>query len=141
MDRLLDRGASGPLYLRRQEIAELVVGALEDGERRFNRYQLHAYVVMPNHVHLLATPKVVARQWLAPLKGFIAHRANELLGRRGRAFWQDESYDHLVRSGGQFERIRSYVESNPVTAGLVAEAQQYPWSSATGRLKGGCGQD
>src|SRR5512141_1832017 len=53
MDRLLDRGASGPLYLKRPELAEVVVSALQDGERRFQRYQLHAYVVMPNHVHVL----------------------------------------------------------------------------------------
>jgi len=141
MDRLLDRGASGPLHLRRPKIAELVVEALQGGDRRFHRYQLHAFVVMPNHVHLLVTPKVVATRWLAPLKGFTAYRANELLGSHGQAFWQDESYDHLVRSEAQFDRIRAYIEENPVTAGLVAEAHQYPWSSATGRLKGGCGQD
>jgi len=130
MDRLLDRAATGPSYLRRPELAELLVAALDAGERRFHRYQLHAFVVMPNHVHLLATPKVVATQWLGPLKGFTAYRANVLLGSRGCAFWQDESYDHLVRSEAQFERIRSYIEENPVSAGLVAEAHQYPWSSA-----------
>ena len=68
MDRLLDLGASGPLYLRRPEIAEWVVAALQEGDRRLHRYQLHAFVVMPNHVHLLVTPKVVASRWLAPLK-------------------------------------------------------------------------
>lgn len=47
MDRLLDRGASGPLSLGHREIAGLVVEALEDGDRRFRRYQLHAFVVMP----------------------------------------------------------------------------------------------
>ena len=73
MDRLLDRGASGPWYLRRPELAGMVVAALHDRERRFHRFQLHAYVVMPNHVHLLVTPQVVARRWLAPLKGFTAY--------------------------------------------------------------------
>lgn len=134
LDRLLDRGATGPLYLGRPEVADLVVMALHDGERKFHRYELHSYVVMPNHVHLLVTPKVVARQWLAPLKGFTAHRANEFLGSHGHPFWQDESYDHLVRSEAQFDRIRSYIEENPVKAGLVTEAQQYPWSSAASRL-------
>ena len=86
MDRVLDRGASGRLYLRRPELAEMGVVALHDGERRFHRYQLHAYVVMPNHVHLLMTPKVVATRWLAPLKGFTAYQANELLGSHGQAF-------------------------------------------------------
>ena len=141
MDSLLDRGASGPLHLRRPEFAEMVMAALHDGERRFHRYELHAYVVMPNHVHLLVTPKVVATRWLGPLKGFTAYQANKLLGRHGQAFWQDESYDHLVRSGTEFERVRSYIEENPVKAALVSEAEQYPWSSAASRLKGGCGQD
>jgi len=119
----------------------MVMAALHDGERRFHRYELHAYVVMPNHVHLLVTPKVVATRWLGPLKGFTAYQANKLLGRHGQAFWQDESYDHLVRSGTEFERVRSYIEENPVKAALVSEAEQYPWSSAASRLKGGCGQD
>jgi putative transposase len=140
MDRLLDRAANGPLYLRRPELADMVVGALQDGQDKFQRYELHAFVVMPNHVHLLATPKVVASRWLAPLKGFTAYRANQLLGSQGQAFWQDESYDHLVRSAAEFDRIRAYIEGNPVTAGLVVEAQEYCWSSAS-RLKGGCGQD
>jgi hypothetical protein len=61
-DRLLDRGASGPLYLHRPEFAE-TVAALHDAERRFHR---HAYVVMPNRVHLLVTPKTVSSRWLAP---------------------------------------------------------------------------
>ena len=135
MDRLLDRSDSGPLFLRRPEIAERVVTALLDGDGKLQRYQLHAFVVMPNHVHLLVTPKVVATRWLAPLKGFTAFHANELLNRHGQAFWQEESYDHLVRSGSEFDRIRAYIEENPVTAGLVSEAEQYPWSSAASRPK------
>jgi REP element-mobilizing transposase RayT len=96
---------------------------------------------MPNHDHLLVTPRLVAARWLAPLKGFTAFRASELLGSYGQAFWQDESYDHLIRSAAQFDRIRSYTELNPVKAGLVAHAPRYPWSSVSGRLKGGSGQD
>jgi putative DNA methylase len=119
MDRLLDSGASGPRFLQRPEIAELVVAALRAGDRQFHRYQLHAFVVMPNHVHILVTPKVVSTRWLGPLKGFTSHQANELLGTHGRAFWQDESYDRLVRSGVEFERIRAYIERNPVTHSSV----------------------
>ena len=131
MDRLLDRGRNGPLYLGRPEIAGLVEDALHDGERRFHRYRLYAYVVIPNHVHILVTPEVVSTRWLGPLKGFTSHQANKVLDSRGRAFWQDESYDHLVRSDVEFERIRTYIEQNPVTAGLVAAAEQFQWSSAT----------
>ena len=84
---------------------------------------------MPNRVHLLATPHVTARYWLGPLKGFTAHEANRMLGRSG-AFWQNESYDHLVRDGREFERIRAYMENNPVKAALAAAPELYAWSSA-----------
>jgi putative DNA methylase len=130
MDRILDRGSSGPLFLQRPDIARLVADALREGESRFHRYELHAFVVMPNHVHLLVTPEVESTRWLEPLKGFTAHQANQLLGTRGRAFWQDESYDRLVRSDTEFERIRKYIEQNPVMAGLAATAEQFQWSSA-----------
>ena len=92
-----------------------MVAALRKGETDWRSYQLHAYVVMPNHVHLLVTPHVMATRWLGPLKGFTAHEANRSLGTTGKAFWQDESYDHLVRDG-EFDRIREYIEWNPVKA-------------------------
>jgi hypothetical protein len=60
VDRLLDASANGPLFLRRPEIAEMVVAALRHGDCALHRYQLHSFVVMPNHVHLLATPHVLA---------------------------------------------------------------------------------
>jgi REP element-mobilizing transposase RayT len=129
IDRLPDKSAYGPLYLRMSAIAALVVACLRDGEERFHRYQMHSFVVMPNHVHLLATPQVAATRWLGPLKGFTAHEANRILGRNG-PFWQDESYDHLVRSDAEFERIREYIEGNPVKAGLVTAAENWQWSSA-----------
>src|SRR5271165_3158505 len=122
MDRILDRGSSGPLFLQRPEIARLVDDAIHEGEIRLDRYRLHAFVVMPNHVHILVTPRVVATRWLGPLKGFTSYQANRMLGTQGRAFWQDESYDHLVRSEAEFERIRAYIEQNPVTAGLATAA-------------------
>ncbi len=98
---------------------------------------------MPNHVHALVTPRVFATQWLGPLKGFTAHEANRFMGQGGKPFWQEESYDHLVRSEIEFDRIRNYIEQNPVKAGLVVASEEFRWSSAYGRsrLKGGCGQD
>jgi putative transposase len=129
MDRILDNARTGPLFLREPEIADLVMQALVDGELRFNRYELHAFVVMANHVHMLVTPRVVATQWLGPLKGFTAHEANRALGRTGK-FWQDDSYDHLVRSDAEFGRICGYIEGNPVAGGLVSAAEEFRWSSA-----------
>jgi len=62
MDRILDGAISGPLFLQRPEIAELVQNALLDGERRLHRYELHAFVVMPNHVHILVAPQVYRQE-------------------------------------------------------------------------------
>jgi REP element-mobilizing transposase RayT len=132
MDRILDGARVGPLFLRRPDIAERVLAALQDGDRRFRRYQLHSYVVMPNHVHVLVTPHVTSTRWLGPLKGFTAYQANRILGQVGSPFWQDESYDHLVRTDAEFERIRVYIEQNPVKAGLVETARDFRWSSAYG---------
>jgi putative transposase len=129
MDRMLDRAESGPKHLSIPEIAALVVEAIRDGERRFSRYQLDSFVVMANHVHLLVTPSVPSAKWLRTLKGFTAHEANLILGRTGNPFWQSESYDHLVRPD-EHDRIRRYIENNPVKAGLVASPEDFLWSSA-----------
>ena len=73
------------------------------------------------------------------LKGFTAKRANQMLGLTGTSFWQEESYDRLVRNGEEFERIKYYIEQNPVRAGLVAQPHQYLWSSALAGQAAGCG--
>src|SRR5437762_3782894 len=86
---------------------------------------------MANHVHLLITPLVEVSKITHSLKRFTAREANRLLGFTGQPFWQDESYDHLVRQAGEFDRISLYVENNPVSAGLVTEPEDFPWSSAS----------
>jgi len=84
-------------------------------------YALHAYVVMPNHV--LLDPHVPLRRITGGIKGVSARDANGALGRTGKAFWQDESFDRWIRDSAQFERIRTYIEHNPVKAGLAARAR------------------
>ena len=130
MDRLLDQAVAGPRSLQQPEIAQIVADALCSGEHQFKRYELHSFVIMPNHVHILVTPHVVATRWLGPLKGLTAYHANRSLGRTGQPFWQEESYDHLVRSPVEMARIQAYIEQNPVSAGLVTAAEQFCWSSA-----------
>jgi len=85
---------------------------------------------MPNHVHLLVTPNIPLSKLTRSLKGITAKRANAVLGRTGTPFWQEETFDRNVRNQPEFERIRSYIENNPVRAGLVLEAADYTWSSA-----------
>jgi len=63
-----------------------------------------------------------------------------MLALTGKSFWQEESYDHLVRNEREFHRIKNYIEENPVRAGLVKEAGDYKWSSAR-RATGGSPAD
>ena len=128
MDRLLDGACTGPRYLHNPSVAKIVVDAI-----RFRdplTYQLHAFVVMPNHVHLLMTPLESVSKVMQSLKRFTARDANRILGLTDQSFWQDESYDRLVRNESEFERIVHYIEWNPVTAGLAVTPEDFPWSSA-----------
>jgi REP element-mobilizing transposase RayT len=130
MDRMLDEARNGASYLRLPAVAEMVMEAIEYNSKTLGHYTLHAFVVMPNHVHLLATPRVSLPKLTKSLKGITAKRANELLATTGRPFWVEESYDHLVRNDREFEKIQPYVEENPVRAGLARTASEYRWSSA-----------
>ena len=129
-DRALDRCTSAPLWLKDPRIADLVshTVVLGDYERHF--YDLLAWVVMANHVHLLILPHVPVPVLMRWLKGSTARGANRILGRTGHAFWQDESYDRYLRGANQLERTIAYVEENPVSAGLVCSADRWRWSSA-----------
>jgi putative transposase len=128
-DLLLDRTTNGPQWLRRPEIAHCVVTNLLDGAG--NRYELHSFVVMPNHVHLLLSPWVELAAITRYMKGRSSRQANILLSRTGLPFWQDESFDHWIRHPRQFDRVRVYIERDPVRAGLVERPEQWPYSSAS----------
>ncbi|MGC1617765.1 MAG: transposase [Candidatus Acidiferrum sp.] len=130
MDSILDKATSGPFWLRDFTVARCVTDAIHLGSQKLNFYALHAFVVMPNHVHLLITPKVPLSRVTNGLKGVTARNANAILRRTGQHFWQDESFDHWVRNPAQFDRIRAYIESNPVTAGLAKNPKAWLWSSA-----------
>ncbi len=134
MDRHLDSARTGPTYLLRQEIAELVEGSIRRGVA-MGHYQLRAWVLMANHVHVLLLPMISASRLLQSLKGSTARGANLILGRTGRKFWQAESYDHWVRDDVELLRIARYIENNPVRAGLVDCAAEYRWSSASKSLE------
>jgi putative transposase len=130
MDRLLDDRRSGPDYLRQPAIAEMLVEAFRYNADVLGHYALHAFAVMPNHVHLLLTPAVPLPKLTRALKRFTATRARAILGSAGRTFWQAEDYHRVVRDGREFHKLRLYIEHNPVRAALVLEAPEYRWSSA-----------
>jgi REP element-mobilizing transposase RayT len=113
---------------------EALVKVEDDLERR---RLLEAWVIMPNHVHaLLAIGGTPLAKGLRLLKGYTARAANKLLGRRGE-FWAEDSWDTYMRDHEHEMRTRRYVESNPVKAGLVAKAVDWPWGSARFRDQNG----
>ena len=72
-------------------------------------------------------PSYILADMFGSLKKYTARRANRILSRRG-AFWQDESYDHVIRDDNELERAISYVLNNPVNASLVQSWEQWPWT-------------
>lgn len=124
-----DTGA-GSCYLSHPEVAELVEDALFFFEDE--RYQLLAWCVMPNHVHVLIRPlepwsvgKIVY-SW----KRHTARQANEFLNRTGGAFWSLDYYDRFIRDEPHFLRAVDYIHQNPVKAGLCSKPEDWRWSSA-----------
>jgi putative transposase len=115
-DDLLDQVVDGPDWLRNEDIVALIEEALL--QRYAALYQLWAYVVMPNHVHVFLKPKearpasvpldeqqvkfIPLKRITQALKGCSALEANKILMRTGQAFWQEESYDHWARDEAEF---------------------------------------
>jgi REP element-mobilizing transposase RayT len=129
VDHYLDAGR-GDCWLARPEIADLVAGAMKF--RAGERFDLLAWVVMPNHVHAVLRPKPdwtlsrILKSW----KGFTACEANRLLKRTGTTFWQAEAFDHFVRDDDDLHRCCHYTIMNPVSAGLCERPEDWKWSSA-----------
>jgi putative transposase len=129
-DKLLDQAQSGPLWLKDRRIAECVISQLQALHQK-GKFLLSAYVVMANHVHVLLTPKSPLSQITQQIKGATAREANLILSHTETPFWQDESFDHWIRNPGEWQKIRAYIEANPVKAGLVTMPKDWPWSSAS----------
>ena len=144
-DNLLDKAEFGPRWLSQPEIAEIVKEALHYRDGKV--FDLYAYCIMSNHAHVVFEPCTSDRQSdlqigsksdyqsdllplekiMQSLKRHTARKSNIVLGREG-AFWQDESYDHVIRDHGEFERIINYVLENPVKAGLVSKWEDWRWT-------------
>jgi REP element-mobilizing transposase RayT len=130
MDRELDQARPGPTWLANPAVADAVAKTLLLGHAAWHLYELHAWVIMPNHVHMLCLPHKPLSGITNAIKSASAREANAILGRRGQPFWQPESYDHWIRTELEFGNIANYIEDNPVRGGLAPSPQDYRWSSA-----------
>jgi type I restriction enzyme R subunit len=133
IERLLD-DCLGGCVLRSPDCARVVADSIMhfDGDR----YTVTDYVVMPNHVHVLAVfpAEPIMLFQCESWKRFTAVRLNKMLGRTGR-FWQVDGFDHLVRSESQFSALRRYIADNPARAGLKA-GEFLHYSKVVGELGG-----
>ncbi len=129
-DHILDQAQTGPLWLQDSHIADCVVSRLLQLHQR-KLYLLQAYVLMANHIHVLIEPQSPLAEITQQIKGATAREANFIIGRKGAPFWQNESFDHWIRNPGEWQKIRNYIELNPVKAGLVTNPKDWPWSSAS----------
>ena len=130
-DATLDKAKLGPRWLSQPEVAEIIKEAMHYRDGKV--FDLHAFCIMSNHVHAVFEP-LSRSEWhsdlhkiMQSLKRHTARQANVLLGREG-AFWQDESYDHVIRDSEEYTRIINYVLENPVKAGLVLKWDEWRWT-------------
>jgi len=124
----------GEGFLIRPLIGRLVEEALLkwDGER----YRLIAWVIMPNHVHMMLSPirDHSVADIMHSIKSFTSHEANKLLKRTGH-FWSKDYYDRYIRDSRHFASTIAYIENNPVKARLCAKPEDWPFGSARLRRK------
>lgn len=128
VERFADAG-HGACLLGQPRPARLVQEALFHDDGR--RYALHAWCVMPNHVHALLTPRAGERlaKIVQAIKGVSAKRLNDTIGEDGKR-WQEDYFDRFIRDDAHFERVVRFIEWNPVKAGLCQDPRLFPWSSA-----------
>lgn len=132
-DKVLDSAEYGPTWLKKGELAQIVEDSIFFFEQK--EYDLYAFTIMPNHVHLVfkhiegdtndvdfPVTSVIGR-----LKSFTANECNKKLKRSG-TFWQDESYDHVIRDNDELERIIKYVLHNPVKTGLADNWKEWEFT-------------
>jgi len=128
IDRYLDAG-HGSCLLREPANAGIVAGAFHHYDQ--HRYLLHAWVIMPNHVHALVSPgeRDSLNRIVAGWKRFTGTRINARTGARG-AFWQKDYFDRLIRDWDRFMNVARYIRRNPIKAKLPAGSfvvYEAPW--------------
>jgi len=146
-EEILHRADQGPTWLKEERIAKLVADSIEYRDGKVCR--MDAYCIMSNHVHLVFKPfldeknisvkhqQAGSLQYessepplaviMHSLKSYTANEANKILKRSG-AFWETESYDHVIRDEKEYHRVIAYVLNNPVKAGLVKDWREWQWN-------------
>jgi len=131
-DTFLDKYSKSPMWLASDIIAEKVTESLHFLDKRM--YELFAYCIMPNHIHLMIKPLIKSNNMhyslaniMYSLKRFTANECNKLFERKGQV-WHHESYDHLIRNEKDYECQLHYLLNNPVKAKLIDKSENWKYS-------------
>lgn len=147
-EKILDTCKYSHKWLGDKRIANVLKDSLH--HRDGNLFDLIAYNIMPNHIHLVIYPIVERKASFAQIreediksdsgeslyivskimqdfKKYTTREANKILKRKGK-FWQHESYDHVVRDQKELRRIVKYILNNPVKAGLSKNIDKWEWN-------------
>lgn len=127
--------ARQPLFVERA-YCEIVAGCIQYLRTNLG-HQVHAFVIMPDHIHLVVTPKAgnTVSQVMHTLKLYTARQIDAIIGSKG-GIWQPRFYERALRTARDLEQALTYVHNNPVKAGLTDSPEQYYWSSYRACLLG-----
>ena len=97
---------------------------------RQNKFLLHEFVLMPNHLHVILTPtEITLERAMQFIKGGYSHRVNSELGKKFEV-WQRGFTDRRIRNRSEYDGFREYIRMNPVEGGLVTRPEEFRYSSA-----------
>jgi REP element-mobilizing transposase RayT len=119
MDHLLGEGRSGPLYLLQPPLAQMITESIRYGSDVLKQYELHAFVVMPNHVHVSyeGLPAWPLEKVLHSWKSYTGTKCNAVLQKEG-SFWHEEYFDRVIRDSRELQAVTRYIAENAIRAGL-----------------------
>jgi REP element-mobilizing transposase RayT len=133
IEKYLDQGY-GQAFMKEHRIAAMIQNVLLGFDSE--TYRLSAWVVMPNHIHMLATrlENYTLADIMQSLKSITSHKANRTLKRHGQ-FWMPDYFDRYIRNAQHFATTVRYIENNPVKARLCKRPEDWPFSSARFRAQ------
>jgi len=129
------RTAGGRSLFQTARLAELLIDVLRHYVRS-GRFQIHNFVVMPNHVHVLPSiqGETSLEKTIQLIKGGFSFRAKKELGFKGE-IWQRGFSDVRIVDESSFQNHRAYIDNNPVKSGLASAPEAYPYGTACLKMR------
>lgn len=121
--------------LAKSEAANILIVTIQECRRR-GRYFLHDFVIMPDHLHMILTPRgdISLEKAVQLIKGASSREVGKTKTIR-HPVWQTGFHEHWIRSVGDYKVYRAYVQNNPVEARLADSPEEFQYSSANGRFE------